>query len=104
MRLLAAVMPIWSLLVLCASERLDFLLQSKAVLQQLRSDPAWVVKSNVTDSLSATRLKQPAWLRDCSPSCYNHGGTCNMLTGQCACPVGRKTAEQGVCAPCVRRA
>ena len=40
-------------------------------------------------------LSQPDWVRPCSDNCGNHQGVCNLLTGECQCPLGQASPANG---------
>ena len=54
------------------------------------------VADNFADFLRDRSLGQlPSWVRLCSSSCWENGGTCNLLEGSCSCPLGRVNDERG---------
>ena len=77
-----------------------FKLESNGALFELETDLASLSSSSsLSQFLQIKGLSgYPEWVKDCSEACYRNQGTCNLLTGECACPVGRTTRSPGM--PC----
>jgi hypothetical protein len=83
---------------LCAVASAPSKLNSLARETQLKASNFLVITENLQsfiDSRGLQNLTLP-WERDCKAECYQNKGTCNLLRGQCECPVGRVHSDAGV--------
>ena len=81
------------------SSQKEPVLNSRYHQKQLKQSTYWSDSPDLNEYLAARGLdKLPHWVRLCPESCWQYGGTCNLLAGSCACPPGRVSDAEGVLA------
>lgn len=70
-------------------------LNAFASAARLEQSQYWVKAESLDAFFAARGLHEPGWVRRCPASCFENGGTCNLVDGTCACPPGRINDDAG---------